>query len=129
MTKITIPSGGKTAFRIPTKPTQPEKQDIERIGVSAEVASEMLGVGVRTMWTLAKERRVRTVRIGRRVLFSVQSLREFVDGKSANADKADIACVAEGKDIIFADVVPVKHQYSLFRKFHICSPYLCKEVS
>ena len=98
MTKFTIPSGTKTAFRIPAKPAQPEKQNIEHIGVSAEVASEMLGVGVRTMWNLAKEQKVRTVRIGRRVLFSVQSLREFVDGRPADADKPNVACVAEGKE-------------------------------
>ena len=98
MTKFTIPTGTKTAFRIPAKPVQPEKQDIERIGVSAEIASEMIGVGVRTMWNLAKEQKIHTVRIGRRVLFSVQSLREFVDGKPASADKPDIACVAEGKE-------------------------------
>ena len=98
MTKFTISSGTKTAFRIPAKPAQPEKQDIERIGVSAEVASEMLGVGTRTMWNLAKEQKVRTVRIGTRVIFSVESLREFVDGKPVTADKSDIACVAEGKE-------------------------------
>ena len=98
MTKFTIPSGSRTAFRIPAKPAQPEKQDIERISVSAEIASEMLGVGTRTMWNLAKEQKVRTVRIGTRVLFSVQSLREFIDGKPTNADKPDIACVAEGKE-------------------------------
>jgi len=98
MTKFTISSGTKTAFRIPAKPAQPEKQDIERIGVSAEVASEMLGVGTRTMWNLAKEQKVRTVRIGTRVVFSVQSLREFIDGKPEPADKPDVACVAEGKE-------------------------------
>ena len=68
------------------------------IGVSAEVASEMIGVGVRTMWNLAKEEKIRTVRIGTRVIFSAQSLREFVDGKPVTADKSDIACVAEGKE-------------------------------
>ena len=97
MTKFTIPTGTKTAFRIPAKPTQPEKLDIERIGVSVEVASEMIGVGVRTMWNLAKDQKVHTVRVGTRVIFSVRSLREFVDGKPVTADKLDIACVAEGR--------------------------------
>ena len=98
MTKFTIPAAPKTAFRIPAKPIQPEKQDIERIGVSVETAAEMIGVGTRTMWNLAKEQKIRTVRIGRRVLFSVQSLREFVDGRPADADKPNVACVAEGKE-------------------------------
>jgi len=66
MTKFTIPRGTKTAFRIPAKPAQPEKQNIERISVSAEVASEMLGVSVSTMWSLAKTQKIRTVRIGTR---------------------------------------------------------------
>ena len=74
MTKFTIPPGTQATFRIPAKPAQPEKQNIERISVSAEVASEMLGVSVSTMWSLAKTQKIRTVRIGTRVLFSVQSL-------------------------------------------------------
>ena len=95
MTRITIPLGTKTAFRIPPKPAPEPKQDIERIGVSAEVAAEMIGVSTSTMWNLAKKQKIRTVRTGTRVIFSVQSLREFVDGKPALADTEDIACVAE----------------------------------
>jgi len=91
MTKITISPGTKTAFRIPPKPTPAPKQDIERIGVSAEVASEMLGVGTRTMWNLAKEQKIRTVRIGTRVIFSVQSLRDFVDGQDSAKNKPEIS--------------------------------------
>ena len=49
MTQITIPCGNTAAIRIPEKPAQPE-QPVERIGVSAETAAEMLGVCVRTMW-------------------------------------------------------------------------------
>jgi len=66
MTKITI---------------EPAKQDIERLGVSVKTAAKMLDVSERTMWTLAKEQKIRTSRIGTRVIFSVESLREFVDGK------------------------------------------------
>ena len=95
MTKFTIPPGTKTAFRIPPKPVSTTKQDIERIGVSAEIASEMIGVSVSTMWSLAKSQKIRTIRVGTRVIFSVRSLREFVDGKPAIADREDVACVAE----------------------------------
>ena len=98
MTKFTIPTGTNSAFRISAKTAQPEQKDIERIGVSAEVAAEMIGVGVRTMWNLAKEQKIHTVRVGNRVVFSVQSLREFIDGKPAIADTECIACVAEGKE-------------------------------
>ena len=98
MTKITIPHSTPSAFRIPEKLAQAEQKSVERIGVSAEVAAEMLGVCPRTMWNLAKEQKIRTVRIGTRVIFSVQSLREFIDGNTAIADTEDIACVAEGKE-------------------------------
>jgi len=103
MTKITIPTGTNAAITIPAKPAQTE-QPAERIGVSVETAAEMLAVSPRTMWTLAKENKIRTVRIGKRVIFSVQSLREFIDGKNTccfpcqTADKEDTACVAEGKE-------------------------------
>jgi len=50
------------------------------------------------MWNLAKAQKVRPVRIGTRVGLSVQSLREFMNGKPASADKPDVACVAEGKE-------------------------------
>ena len=89
MTKITIPTGTNSVIRIAPKPEQPT-EFIERIGVSVRVASEMLGVGVRTMWTLAQQKKVRTVRIGTRVIFSVESLREFIDGTlSVAAHKPD----------------------------------------
>ena len=65
-----------TDLRIPPK----EPQEVERIGVSADDAAVMLGVSVRTVWKLAKDGTVRTSKIGRRTVFSVQSLREIVDG-------------------------------------------------
>jgi hypothetical protein len=50
------------------------------------------------MWNLAKEGKVRTVRTNRRVIFSVQSLREFVDGKTGITDTSGTACVAGRKE-------------------------------
>lgn len=103
MTKFTIPLGSQTAFRVPPKQA-PAPPSIERIGVSVEVAAEMIGVGVRTMWSLAKSQKIHTVRIGTRVIFSVQSIRDFIDGKEKHkddpetADTDGIACVAEGKE-------------------------------
>jgi hypothetical protein len=84
MSIITIPTGTNSCIRIPAQPEKTE-QPVERIGVSVETAAEMLAVSPRTMWNLAKEQKVRTVRIGARVIFSVQSLRDFIDG-SVNAD-------------------------------------------
>ena len=65
-----------TDLRIPPK----EPPELERIGVSADKAAAMLGVSVRTVWKLAKDGIVRTSKIGRRTILSVQSLRELVDG-------------------------------------------------
>jgi excisionase family DNA binding protein len=81
---ITIPiNTADTPIRIPPKP-----QDIppERIGVSAKAAAEMLGVCERTIWNLAKANKIRSVRIGKRVIVSVQSLRELVDGTSTSCN-------------------------------------------
>ena len=98
MTKITIPRGTDSVITIPAKPEYPVQPDaIERIGVNVRTAAEMLGVCERTMWTLAQSEKVRTTRVGKRVIFSVQSLREFIDG-AKNADNPDTACVAEGKE-------------------------------
>ena len=72
---ITIP-GTDMRIAIPSK----EEPEIERIGVSAAVAARMLGVSERTVWKLSKNGVVRTSKIGKRTIFSVQSLRELVDG-------------------------------------------------
>jgi excisionase family DNA binding protein len=102
MTKITIPTNNHATVRIPAKPAQPT-EPIERIGVSVETAAEMLGVCISTMWQLAKEQKIHTVRVGKRVIFSVQSLRDFVNEKCEPADKSDIACVAAGKEAIYGN--------------------------
>jgi excisionase family DNA binding protein len=95
-TPSTVPAVTKSAFPIqPTKkilPTNvsaatvsslPKKWagNLERIGVSAEEAAVMLDLSVRSIWVLVKDKRIRHVRFGMRVIISVQSLREFVDGK------------------------------------------------
>jgi len=80
---ITIPSNTtSTAFQIPAQ--HDDQPSIEQLGVSAKVAAEMLGVCERTMRRLAKNGHVRSVRIGKRVIFSVQSLRELIDGNPDN---------------------------------------------
>ena len=75
---ITIPTGTDTYIRIP--PREEKRSIVERIGVSAEEAAEMIGVSTRTIWKMIKDGSVKTTRVGKRVIVSVQSLREFVDG-------------------------------------------------
>jgi excisionase family DNA binding protein len=88
---ITIPSNPTSRIRILAKPREikPKKRRMEstsRIGVSIEEAASMLGVSRMTFLPLIKEGTIRTVRIRKRVIVSVQSLRDFVDGKNTPCD-------------------------------------------
>ena len=95
--QITIPGGTSASIKIPEKSVQPE-QSIERVGFSIAETAESLGISVPTATALIKDGQIRSTRIGRRVIVSVQSLRDFIDRKPTIADKSDIACVAEGKE-------------------------------
>ena len=88
----TIPISTNTGNRIPAKttPKNERPEGVEHVGVSAVKAAAMIGVCERTIWKLAKVGAIRSVRIGTRCIFSVQSLRELVDGKepAKNAENA-----------------------------------------
>jgi excisionase family DNA binding protein len=49
----------------------------------------MLGISRPHFYPLIKEGKIRTVNIGRRVLVSVQSLRDFIDGKNTPDDTVE----------------------------------------
>jgi len=86
---ITIPSSTPPRFRIPAKPKQAEpKRAIEYpvVGVSIPQAAKMIGVSTKTIMPLIKDGDIRSVRLGKRVIVSVQSLRDFVDGKEEPYD-------------------------------------------
>jgi len=78
----TIQRNTHTGIHIParTPSEKPEHKTIEQIGVSVQEAAKMLGISKPHFLPLVKEGKIRTVRIGRRILVSVQSLRDFVDG-------------------------------------------------
>jgi excisionase family DNA binding protein len=94
---IVIPSVTKSAIQIQPAPKVPPAitvsaapktslpkrwaGNLERIGVSAEEAAVMLGLSVRSVWTLVKDERIRHVRFGTRVIIAVESIREFVNGR------------------------------------------------
>jgi excisionase family DNA binding protein len=85
---ITIPLNTNPGVQIPTwraepKPEVKQKEKTERICVSIQEAAKMLGISKPHFYPLIKEGKVRTVNIGKRVVVSVQSLRDFVDGKNA----------------------------------------------
>jgi predicted transcriptional regulator len=71
-----------TGIRIlPKTETKNEQtENLDCIGGSVAKAATRIGVSERTIWDLAKTGIIRTTRIGRRCIFSVQSLRDFVDG-------------------------------------------------
>ena len=99
---ITIPLNSNTGIRIQTAtpPEQPKPQQaesIERISVSIQDAAKMLGVSKPHFLPLVKEGKVRTVTIGRRILVSVQSLREFVDGQKVPDNSVENAAELQGE--------------------------------
>jgi excisionase family DNA binding protein len=85
---ITIPLNTNSGIRISarTLPEKPKKERSEkaipRIAVSVQEAAKMLGISKPHFYPLIKGGKIRTVNIGRRILVSVQSLRDFVDGKA-----------------------------------------------
>jgi excisionase family DNA binding protein len=91
---ITIPFNTNSGIRIParTTPVKPERklpEPTSRISVSIQEAAKILGVSKKTFYPLIREGKVRTVKIGRRVLVSVQSLHEFVDGKKESCNPTE----------------------------------------
>ena len=99
---ITIPFNSNTGIRIPagTPPEQPkpkQAESIERIGVSIQDAAKMLGISKPLFYPLIKEEKVRTVKIGRRILVSVQSLRDFVDGKNEPQNSTENTAESQGE--------------------------------
>jgi len=91
---ITIPINSNTGIRIPArtpseKPERKRAETIERISVSIQEAATMLGISKPHFLPLIKDGQVRTVKIGRRTLVSVQSLRDFVDGKKEHGNSVE----------------------------------------
>jgi len=88
---ITVPLNTNTGIRLParTPPEKPKAKRTEeatpRIAVSIQEAAKMLGISKPHFLPLVREGKIRTVQIGRRILVSVQSLRDFVDGDPDNS--------------------------------------------
>jgi len=100
---ITIPSNTNTGIRLPArtpqeKPERKRTENFERISVSILEAAKMLGISKPHFYPLIKEGKVRTVKIGRRTLVSVQSLRELVDGKKEPPNSTEKESELQGKE-------------------------------
>ena len=99
---ITIASNTNTGIRITAKPLEPKSErkrteGIERIDVSIQEAAKMLGISKPHFLPLVNEGKIRTVKIGRRILVSVQSLRDFVDGTKNPHDSVENAAELQGE--------------------------------
>lgn len=55
---------------------------MEKILASVKETKEVLAVGNGTIWKLIKERRLETVKIGRRTLVVIESIRRFAAGQA-----------------------------------------------
>lgn len=62
-----------------------EQPPIERIAVSAPEAARMLGIGTRLLWSLTNRGELPCVRLGRRVLYSVDELRRLLAERTGKA--------------------------------------------
>jgi len=96
---ITIPTGTNASIRIPAKAEKPGRKQsdyIERIGVSVKRAAEMLDLCERTIWTLIKDGKIRSIKVGMRTIVSVQSLRELIDGKEKPRDSMESSVESQG---------------------------------
>lgn len=60
----------------------------EPMAVDARTAAKVLGVSERTVWTLKDRGELPTVRIGRRVLYRVADLHEFLASRVAKEGSA-----------------------------------------
>jgi len=100
---ITVPLNTNTGIRIPawTPPEQPERKHPESlppIGVSIPQAAKLLNIGKPLMARLVKTGEIRAVKLGKRVVVSVQSLRDFVDGNNETGNSAENSGELQGKE-------------------------------
>jgi len=96
-----VPISTNTGIRIPVR--QPESKQgwaevtPPRIALSIQEAAKMLGISRPHFYPLIREGKVRTVKNGRRTLVSVQSLRDFVDGKKESHNSVENAAELQGR--------------------------------
>ena len=93
---ITIPLNTNSGIRISAKPADPKPErkpaeSIPQIGVSIPQATKMLNIGKPLMSLLVRTGQIRAIKLGKRIVVSVQSLREFVDGKNTPRNSTENA--------------------------------------
>jgi excisionase family DNA binding protein len=99
---ITIPLNTNSGIRISAKPEEPkperkQREVIPQIGVSIPQAAKMLNIGKPLMSNLVKTGQIRAIKLGKRVVVSVQSLRDFIDGTKEPRNSIENAAELQGK--------------------------------
>jgi excisionase family DNA binding protein len=84
--------------RVEQKPEDKRTESIPPIGVSISQAAKLLNIGKPLMYNLIKTGKIRATKLGKRVIVSVQSLREFIDGKKEPCDSIENTGESQGKD-------------------------------
>jgi len=59
-----------------------KESPMEKLTYSVKEASECLGICERSLWTLTKQGKIPSIKIGKRVLYSREMLRKFVEGET-----------------------------------------------
>ncbi len=81
---ITIPfKKTQSAITIPPKPTEFQEVRAVQIAVNAKQACDMLGISSGTLTSWTKKGLIPHRRVGGRILYSVEALKEFVSGKKS----------------------------------------------
>jgi excisionase family DNA binding protein len=99
---ITIPLNTNSSVRILEKPAEPKSErkpaeNIPQIGVSIPQAAKLLNIGKPLMTRLVKTGQIRAVKLGKRVVVSVKSLRDFIDGTKSPDNSAENNAELQGK--------------------------------
>lgn len=61
---------------------QKENGQVERLAVNATEAAQMLGISTRSLWARVAEGVIPTKKLGGRVLFPIDALRELMNVKT-----------------------------------------------
>ena len=99
---ITIPLNTNPGIRIlakqvEAKPERKQSENIPQIGVSIPQAAKLLNVGKPLMANLVKTGKIRAVKLGKRVVVSVQSLRDFIDGTAVPDNSPENTAESQGE--------------------------------
>jgi excisionase family DNA binding protein len=63
-------------------------RNVPKLTYSVPEVCEALQISRTTLWKLVRSRRLKPVRIGRRVLFSLKAVDEFLNGESGSAQRS-----------------------------------------